>query len=37
MKEEADVNIWMGDDLDFYEECLINLSDEELKEFFKEK
>ena len=36
MKEEADVNIWMGDDLDFYEECLINLSDEELKEFFKE-
>ena len=36
MKEEADMNIWMGDDLDFYEECLINLSDEELKEFFKE-
>lgn len=30
------MNVWMGDDLDFYEECLINLSDEELKEFFRE-
>lgn len=36
MKVEADMNVWMGDDLDFYEECLINLSDEELKEFFRE-
>ena len=32
----TDMNIWMGDDLDFYEECLIDLSDEQLKQFFRE-
>ena len=36
MKVDIDMNIWMSDDLDFYEECLIDLSDEQLKRFFRE-
>ena len=36
MKVDKDMSMWTGDDLDFYEECLINLTDEQLKQFFRE-
>lgn len=32
---EQFLNFIMGDDLDFYEECIVNLSDEEQQEFFR--
>ena len=36
MKVDKDMSMWTGDDLDFYEECLINLTDAQLKQFFRE-
>ena len=36
MKVDKDMSMWTGDDLDFYEECLIKLTDEQLKQFFRE-
>ena len=36
MKVDKEMSMWMGDDLDFYEECLMDLTDEELKHFFRE-